>query len=166
MRGARLAPIALAAALVAAAVFGWRAWTGGEERVIRARLASLVAEINARPGEGLGAVAHAAEIGSYFTEDVQIDLGPGTNPIQGRPMLIGMASRLGSRLSAFELVLEDVVVELTGDTAADVRLTASFVRRDTAAGLEPMDPSEFAVDMTRADGTWRIARLTVVQILR
>lgn len=166
MLAGRLGPIALAAALLAAAVFGWRAWTGGEEAVIRARLASFVAAVNSKPGEGLGAVAHAADIGSYFTEDVQIDLGPGTNPIQGRSMLIGIASRLQSRLSAFELVLEDVVVELTGETTADVQLTASFIRRDTAAGLEPMDPTEFAVLMTQADGTWRIGRLTVVQVLR
>lgn len=166
MRRGRLGVIALAVVLAIAAVFAWRAWTGGEEAAIRRRLASLTTAVNSPAGEGLGAVAHAADVGSYFTDDVRIELGPGTTPIQGRTMLIGMATRLQPRLAAYELVMDDVGVELTSDTTADVQLTASFIKRSDPAGQDSLDAREFALEMTRADGAWRIARLSVVQTLR
>ena len=160
----RLGAIALVVVLAIAAVFAWRAW-GGEEAAIRRRLASLTTEVNSPAREGLGAVAHAADVGSYFTDDVRIELGPGTTPIEGRTMLIGMATRLQPRLAAYELVLDDVGVELTSDTTADVQLTASFIKR-SAPTEDSSDAREFALKMSRADGTWRIARLSVVQTLR
>lgn len=156
--------IVLAVALGIAAFVAWRAW-GGEEAAIRRRLASLTTSVNAPAGRGLGAVAHAAEVGGYFTDDARIELGPGTTPIEGRTMLIGMATRLQPRLAAYELVIDDVGVELTGDTTADVQLTARFIKR-SGPTEDSLDAREFALKMTRADGTWRISRLSVVQTLR
>lgn len=159
--------LALAAVVAAAGVLAWRAWSGGEEAAVRARLASLAEQINAPAGEGLGAVAQAAAIGDYFTEDVVIDLGPGTSPIESRPMVIGMAARLRPRIGAFRLVLDDIVVEMAeGEAAAAVRLTVSFIRRSAATGQEPLDAREFALSMRRDDGEWRIARLALVATLR
>lgn len=112
-------------------------------------------------------MAHAAEFGSYFTDDVVIDLGPGTSPIQGRTMLIGMAARLQSRLAVYRLVLDDVSVELDeAAPAADVRLTASFIERGNGTGQGAVDARELALVMARDNGTWRIARLATVETLR
>ena len=153
--------------LVAASLLAWRAWSGGEEAAVRARPRSLAEQVNAPPGEGLGAITQAAAIGSFFTDDVVIDLGRGTSPIQGRTMLIGMAARLHQRTAAFRLVLDDIGVELKDeDSAADVTLTASFIRRATAAGQDSMDAREFALEMRRDDGEWRIARMAIVEALR
>lgn len=163
----RGAALALAAVVVVASLFAWRAWFGGEEAAVRARLESLAAKVNTDAGDGLGALAHAADLGGHFTADVMIDLGPGTAPIQGRTMLIGMATRLQPRLAAFRLVLDDIGVDLhENDSAADVRLTASFIERTAAGGTNAVDARELALTMTREDGTWRIARLATVETLR
>lgn len=147
--------------------FAWRAWSGGEEAAVRARLAALVSEVNAPAQEGLGGMARAASIGAYFTDDVQIEMGRGTSPIEGRPMLIGMAARLQPRLSSYKLEIDDVGVTLSnGDTAADVRLTARFTSRAGTEGQASVDARELALGMVRIEGTWRIARLSVVEALR
>jgi hypothetical protein len=166
-RAGKGALFAGAGILIVAAIIGWKYWSGGEAAAVRARLQALETEINRTAGEGLGAIAHAAEIGGYFTNDVVIDLGPGTSPIEGRAMLTGMAARLQSRLAAFRLVFDDVQVELSeADTVANVTLTASFIRRAAATGQDAMDAREFVLVMRKDGGTWRIARLTVVSTLR
>lgn len=161
---ARIAAVAIAALCV---VFAWRSWTSNDERAVRARLDALTADVNRTVSEGLGTVVHAADIGSYFTEDVVVDLGEGAAPIVGRTTLVGMASRLQRRTAAFRLRFDDVGVRLgAGATAADVMLTASFVRRDDGAGAESTDAREFALAMTKMSGVWRIARVAAVDTLR
>jgi hypothetical protein len=155
----RLAGCALLAAALSAC-----SW--GEESAIRSRLERLAEEANRPPAAGLALVAHAASIGDYFTGDVTVDLGPGTTPIQGREMLVGMVARLQPRTAAYEVRLEDSVIELADDnTTAGASVTVSIVPRRPAPGEGP-DPREFALNMVKADGLWRIARVTAVQPLR
>jgi hypothetical protein len=60
-----------------------------------------------------------------------------------------------------------VTVEgVPGGGAADVLLTASFVRRSISTGEESLDAHEYALVMTKADGVWRIARITAIDTLR
>jgi hypothetical protein len=78
-----------------------------------------------------------------------------------------MAARLQPRTAAFRLDLDDVGIELVpGGTAADVMLTASFVRRSISTGEESRDAREFAVVLLKTDGTWRISRITAIDTLR
>lgn len=159
----RKTAIAGVAAVVTVAL-AWVLWqrvSSADERAIRARLEALCAEINA------SAVARPEQIGSYFTEDAVVDLGKGTAAINGRQTLIGMAARLQPRTAAFRLAFDDIGVTLSPDrTAADVALTASFVLRRLPTGDESRDAREFSVALTRADGAWRIARATAVEVLR
>jgi hypothetical protein len=139
---------------------------GGEERAIRSRLAALMAEANKPAAEGLALVAHAASIGDYFATDAVVDLGDGSTPIQGREMLIGMVARLQPRTAAYRVALDDVEVRVAEDgesagVAATVIVTPRQRGEDGGA-----DAREFALTMTKADGAWRIARVTAVQTLR
>ncbi|MBA3885601.1 MAG: DUF4440 domain-containing protein [Acidobacteria bacterium] len=154
------------AVILLLALLACGACSRGEESAIRSRLAALAAEANKPPAEGLGLVAHATAMGGYFTDDVVVDLGPGTNPIQGREMLIGMLGRLQPRTSAYRVALEDLDVRVTegGETAA-LAMTVRIVPRSATSG-EATDAREFAATMSKADGTWRIARMTAVQTLR
>jgi hypothetical protein len=158
-------------AVAAAAFFAWSR-PSGDERAIRARLDGLVATVNANNGEGLAAMAHAAEIGGYFTDDAVVDLGEGTARIVGRSTLMGMAARLQPRAAAFRLRFDDVGVRVApGGTSADVTLTASFIQRATGPeGESPegesMDAREFTLAMTRSSGGWQIARITAIDTLR
>jgi hypothetical protein len=154
-------------ALAAVTYFVWRTRESDDERAIRARIASLRDEINSSTVDGLGTVAHAARIGSYFTDDVTIELGEGATAIQGRDTLIGMAARLQPRTAAFRLEIDDVGVEMVpGAAAADVLLTASFVRRSLSTQEESRDAREFSLVCRKNAGTWRIGRVTAIDTLR
>jgi hypothetical protein len=154
------------AVVVAIALLGWR-FRPSDERTIRDRLDRLAADFNASTTDGLGTVAHAAQLGSYFTEDIVVDLGPGTAPIAGRDTLIGMAARLQPRTASFRVELADVNVAVSADRAhADVNLTASFIRRSITTGEQSIDAREFAVDMRKTGREWNIARVASVDTLR
>ena len=153
--------------LAGLAVFAWRTREGGEERTIRERIEALRTEVNASTLDGLGTAGRAAQIGSYFTDDAVVELGGASVPIRGRETLMDMAARLQPRTAAFRLDLDDVGIELVpGGTAADVMLTASFVRRSISTGEESRDAREFAVVLVKTDGTWRISRITAIDTLR
>lgn len=151
------------------AVAGYMLWHNrqSDERKIRSVLTSLAGDFNASTTDGVGTVARAAQLGSYFSDDVVVDLGPGTAPIERRETLIGMAARLQPRTSAFRVELDDVNVRVAeGHRDADVTLTVSFIRRSIATGEQSIDAREFALVMTQSGGTWRIARATSVDTLR
>ncbi len=154
-------------ALAAIAFVVWSRWGSNDERVIGERLEALRTEVNHSTADGLANIARAASIGSYFTEDVVVDLGEGSAPIRGRMTLIGMAERLQPRTSAFRMELDDVTIEMTpGATTADATLTASFIRRSVSTGEESRDAREFGLGLVKAGGTWRIARVTAIDVLR
>ncbi|MGB2716087.1 MAG: nuclear transport factor 2 family protein [Vicinamibacterales bacterium] len=162
----RTKAIAGALAIALLAFWGWRSWWPDDKRDIRRRLNAFESDFNDSTTDGLGAVARAARIGSYFTDDVVVELGQGSPPIRGRETLIGMASRLQTRTSAFTLQLLDIQVEVQGPSEADVRLTASFRRRSLPSGDESIDAQEFAVRMVKTDGEWRMSHVTAVEPFR
>jgi hypothetical protein len=159
--------VIVALALALAGILAWRGLSWGDEREIRAALASLADDFNASATEGLGTLARAAQLGSYFTEAVVVDLGPGSAVLEGRERLIGMAARLQPRTAAYRVVLDDVTVDKTdGDRPRDVTLTVSFIQRTAEAGGRVTDAREFALQMIKDGGRWRIARATAIDTFR
>lgn len=159
--------LAAIAASLALAV-GWHWWGSSEERAVRTRLDTLASVVNESPEEGLGVMTRAAALGNFFAADVVVELGEGTSPITGRSTLIGMATRLGRRAGQTKLRFDDVEVRFEGSRrdAADVTLTASFVRAATDVEPESLDAREFALEMARASDVWRIARVRAVDTLK
>lgn len=162
----RRAALVAAIVIVLAGGLVWRGPWWGSERAIRSALASLANEFNASTSEGLGTLARAAQLGSYFTEQVVVDLGPGSAVIEGRDRLVGMAARLEPRTAAFRVVLDDISIETTNGGTADVVLTVSFIARNTTTDEETTDPREFALQMIEDGGRWRIARATAIDAFR
>jgi hypothetical protein len=156
----------LAVAVIAAAFWLWRTYGTPDERAIRGRLDALAIELNASTADGVGTALRAARLGHYFTDDVLVELGPGSPPIRGRETLMAMASRLRPRTSAFEVDLDDVTVDVLDGTRADVTLTALIRRRIAASGEESLDAREFSATLEKSGGEWRIARVTAVDTLR
>lgn len=144
------------------AVAAWRYWRPNDERDVRRRLNALASDFNESTTDGLGAVARAARMGAYFTEDIVVDLGQGAPPIRGRETMMGMAARLQPRTAAFSVELLDINVKISPPSAADVSLTAAFRRRNPATG-EEIDAQELALRMSKADGEWRISHVTAVE---
>jgi ketosteroid isomerase-like protein len=148
----------------AVAAFAWTRWTSDEAAVER-RLHGLAAEVNESIIDGAGLRARSAQLGTYFTDDVVIDLGKGAAAIRGRATVLDMASRLQPRTSAFTLQLTDIGVVLAPDRlSGSVVLTAEFTRR--GGGENAIDARELSLAVTRADGDWRISRLTVVEAFK
>lgn len=160
------ARLAAGLAVLAAAVVAWRMWPGGEEQAVRGRLERLAREFNSSVSDGLGAVAHAAELGTFFTEDVVITLGQGSTPIVGRQTLIGMATRLQPRTATFEVAFEDVTIRRLADGEADVALTATFTRRGQTSEDQSLDAREFELSMRKVGGEWLIARAATVETIK
>jgi hypothetical protein len=134
---------------------------------IRKRLETFAADINASTTDGEGFVARAVHFGSFFADDVEIDLGRGAAPIRGRETVVGMAARLQPRTAAFEIRFEDIGVSMAPDrNAAEVHLTAEFIRRSITTGEQSMDAREFMLDMRRLGDQWVIGRVTAVDTLK
>lgn len=158
---------AIAAVAVCAGAWAWFAFRPGPEARIERRLQALAAEFNESTTDGLGTVARAARIGSYFTDDVVVDLGQGTPPIQGRETVIGMTARLQPRTAALRLELVDITVALRSHDRADVSLTATFGRRAIGVeSAESVDARELAITMMETGGEWRVSHVRVVDAFR
>lgn len=161
--------VVIPSALVVLLVAGiWYAAQGRDEtRDVRRRLEALSESVNSSTTDGRGPEARAAQLGAFFADDVEIDLGRGAQPIRGRAMVISMAERLQPRTAAFRLKFEDVTVAMDpGGASAAVHLTAEFIRRDLISGGESLDAREFTMAMQRAADGWQIRRVTGVDTLK
>ena len=165
MTGRRTAAAIAVIAVGAAAVFWYT--SRSDEAEIGRRLDRLATEINTGVTEGLGTTVRAAAIGSYFTDDVTIDLGPGTEPIRGRDTLVGMAARLQPRTSVFRVQFVDVTPKVSEDRAsATVSLTAEITNTSISSREQSLDAREFSFEMAQAGGVWRISRVKAVETIK
>jgi hypothetical protein len=163
-------PRALAGA-AAVVILGLAAWyvtrSDSGTADIRRRLQALSRDVNQTATAEHSPEARAAHLGSYFTEDIEVDLGQGTAPIRGRATLIGMAERLQPRTSAFTLRFEDITVAMSpGGETADVHLTAEFIRRSITTNDQSRDAREFTLGLRRSGGDWQISRVTAIDTLK
>ena len=159
----RRVQLTLALVVAAAGLWWWNSRSSSAEREIHALFEGFAREFNSGASGGLGLVARAAHIGEYFTPDVVIELGQGSPPIQGRETLMGMASRLQPRTSAFELEFDDVTVQLMDPDHADVTFTALFRQ---VTGEKSIDAREFSGELVRAGGRWRVNKVVAIDTLR
>jgi hypothetical protein len=144
----------------------WLFWPEGDERAIKRRLNELVAEANTGGGEGLALVTRAAQLGSYFTADVVVDLGSGA-PIAGRETLVAVASRFHPAATGGAVALEDVAVaKRKGTDLADVALTVTLTGIDARTGERTMDAREFSLELRKESGEWLIARAAAIDPLK
>ena len=137
-----------------------------DERAIRGQLDALAAEFNAATTDGLGTVARVARLAEFFTPDVVVELGKGSPPIVGRETLMGMAARLQPRTSAFTVETVDVIIDALEPERAEVTFTLVIRRRSVVSGEESIDGREFAAEMRKMDGSWRIGHVTAIDTLR
>jgi hypothetical protein len=141
-------------------------WWGSEKAAITERLREFTHVVNAAAPEGLGSVSRAAEIGSFFTDDVVVELGEGSTPIAGRETLMAMSMRLQPRLAQFTVGFADANISVAADKqSADVTLTIEFFSRDQTA-RQQMDAREFKLGMRQVDGVWKMSRVTAVDTLK
>ena len=152
--------VIVAAAIGAIVALGYPVLFPSDEHRIRKQLDDLVQTVNRPPGEGMDALARAAQIGDVFATDVTIDFGDGP-PVRGREAIIGIASRLQDRARTVKVSIQDVDVTVASDRAsADVDLTVVVNTQDST------DAREFQVQMVKPQDQWLIGRATAVKVLQ
>jgi hypothetical protein len=156
--------IAIVAALVAA-YYGYQTWFPDDEGRIRTALDELATTVSQSGGEGLSQVARAARFGSFFTQDVVVDLGPPFSPIHGRDTIMALAARSQIPGEGFTVRFVDVAVtvDLSG-LAATASMTATVQGR-SLGDLQAIDAKELEMAFRKIDGEWRIDRVTGVQAI-
>ena len=162
----RRRPVLVSLAVLVLAVVAWRYWVPDDKRDVRRRLNAFAAEFNETTAAGLATIAHAARIGTYFTEDVVVELGDGAPPIRGRQTLIAMATRLQPRTSAFTLELLDQNVTISAPSTAEVNVTAAFRRRGRVAGEDAVEARELALRMVKTGGNWLVSEVKAVETFK
>jgi hypothetical protein len=160
--------LGIAAVVVLLAGGAWYLTRPADEGApLRERLQAFAEAFNSSTMDGSGPAARAKQLAAFFTEDVDVEFGRGASPIKGRETLMGMAERLQPRTAMFRLKFEDLTVAMSpGGDAADVHLTAEFIRRSITTGEESLDAREFTIGMRRVDSEWRIARVTAIDTLK
>ena len=156
--------VAVVVALVAA-YYAYQTLFPDDEGRIRTALDELATTVSQSGGEGLSQVTRAARFGSFFTQDVVVDLGPPFSPIHGRDTIMALAARSQIPGEGFNVRFVDVTVtvDLSG-LAATASMTATVQGR-SLGDLQAIDAKELEMAFRKIDGEWRIDRVTGVQAI-
>ena len=138
-----------------------------EEGRVRRQLDALAESASVEPGESaLIRAARAARVGSYFTDQVRLDLGEPYRPVAGRDALTGLAAaiRLPTGGIRVEIARADVTLDETGSRAT-VEMTAEVESSSSGGGERMLDGRDFLVRFVKVDGEWLIEELRAIQVV-
>jgi ketosteroid isomerase-like protein len=152
-----------------AVISGWLAWKTlfpSEEQRIRARLDEIVETVNAPSADGLGKIADAVRLASFFTEDVTIEPGQPYPTMRGRDAVVAAAAAAGRAAGGFELSFADVQVAVGDGETATAHLTLTLTWTNAQTGAPTMDAREVELALRKEEGEWRVAVATPVATLQ
>jgi phage terminase large subunit-like protein len=137
-----------------------------DESVIKKRMQTIARLASFGPGEGdLTRLANVSQLAGFFTQDISMRF-EGTRPelqnLSGRDTLRQMLLMARANLQRMSVRFPDIVVAVDPDRrTAKVDLTVvADVNADKEVILQ-----ELKLDLTRADGSWRISRVETLKAL-
>lgn len=166
-----------------------------EERKIARRLDGLADRVSADSEENpVIQMAGAARLGQYFTEDVVIDVGGGSEPIRRRDSVTALAAQARAAIQGLKVNFEDVDITVSASDTATAHLTLVVSGRErnraasspdagsTGAGVQGgggpglglqgvgapslgFDARELAITFKQVDGEWFIAHVEILKTL-
>ena len=162
----RLSSLVVVAALAAAGLWAWRAWSPSPEKAIRHRLKELARTASFGPNEGgLARMRYGQELAGFFAEDaeVRLDVGNTVATKGGREQLRDTAVGVRMTLGSLQVEFQDFNIVLGADRhSAEVDLTA--------VGRIPTEPDpevyELKFLLRRTGGDWLIRRVETVKTPR
>jgi ketosteroid isomerase-like protein len=166
VKGANVVRLLLALFAVTGGWLAWRTLFPSEEQRIRARLDQIVDTVNAPSADGLGKMADAARLASYFTADVTIDPGQPYPPMRGRDAVVAAAAAAGRAAGGFELSFADVEVAVGNGDTATAHLTLTLTWTNAQTGAPTLDAREIELALRKEAGEWRVATATPVETLQ
>lgn len=137
-----------------------------DETVIRKRMQTIARLASFNPGEGdLARLANISQLTAFFTPDISMRF-EGTRPelqnLSGRDTLRQLFMVARSNLQRMSVRFPDIVVTVDPDgrtatvnvtVVADVNAEKDFILQ------------ELKLDLTRADGSWRVSRVETIRAL-
>jgi hypothetical protein len=144
-------------------LYSWY-WPSDEGR-IRDALDDLAATVSEPDGDGLGQMARAARLGSFFAQDVVVDLGAPYGRIEGRDTVMALAAKAPVPGEGLDVRFVDVSIDVApGGEDAVVHLTATVASRGRPFDSS-LDAKELEMAWRKVDDTWVIARVIGVSPL-
>jgi len=137
-----------------------------DEAVIKKRLQTIAQLASFNPGEGnIARLSNVNQLAVFFTQDISIRFEgsrPELQDLSGRDTLRQLLLVARSNLQRMSVRFPDIVVAVDPDgRAARVDLTVvADVNADKDVILQ-----ELKLDLTKADGSWRVSRVETLKAL-
>jgi hypothetical protein len=162
----RLFSLLAAAAMAAAGLWGWRAWSASPEKAIRQRLGDLARTASYGPNQSpLAKMLDCDKLAGFFAPnaEVQLELGNTFENLSGRENLREAAMNARAAYAGLKVDFHDMNIAVGADRrSAEVDLTAlGKVSGDP-------DPQVFELKflLKQIGGDWMIRRIETVRTLR
>ena len=158
--------VLIAVALIAA-YYAYRWYFPDDEAVIRARLDDLAATVShTGGGEGFSMIARAAKFGTFFTQDVLIEIGGGFAPIRGRDTVLAIAAKAQVPGEGFIISFVDVTVTVEPSGSSALATLTATAQGRSLGDLQAIDARELEMAFLKVDGEWQIDRVTGVETIQ
>lgn len=154
----------MAAALAAAAWYGWQWLFPDDEARIAAVLARIADAVQEEGSQPAASLARAARIARELAPEVTVDAGPPFDRVAGREALAAAAARARSRVQDLEIRFPemDIVVSPERETAlARVTAEARFV----GASGQVREARELEIGFVRREGEWLVGSVVLVRAI-
>ncbi len=163
----RVSSLIILAVALAAAYYAYRRYFPDDEAVIRARLDDLAATVShTGGGEGFSTLTRAAKFGTFFTQDVVIDIGGGFAPIQGRDMVLALAAKAQVPGEGFTIRFVDVTVVVDPSGLSALATMTATAQGRSLGDFQAIDARELEMAWRKNDGEWQIDRVTGVEAIQ
>jgi len=151
---------------LAAAYYAYRWCFPDDEAVIRTRLDDLAATVSHSSAEGFAQLTRAAKFGTFFTEDVVIEIGGGVASIRGRDTVMALAAKAQVPGEGFTIRFVDVTVVVDPSGLSALATMTATAQGRSLGDYQAIDARELEMGWRKVDGEWQIDRVTGVETLQ
>ena len=157
--------VSIVVALVAA-YYAYQWYFPDDEALLRARLDDLAATVSHTGGDGFSQLTRAAKFGTFFTEDVVIEIGGGIAPIRGRETVMALAAKAQVPGEGFTIRFVDVTVAVDPSGLSALAAMTATAQGRSLGEFQAIDARELEMGWRKVEGEWRIDRVTGVETIQ
>jgi hypothetical protein len=152
--------------LVAAGLWGWRAWFPAPEKVIRRRLVELAEAVSFGPKDGpLALLFNPDKVASLCAPDVRVNVSNFgySEALSGRDDVRKAAALIRSSFTSLTVTFPDVLVRLAPDQQSAI---VEATLRGRGSNGRDLQFVELRFAMRKIDGEWLIATAETASTLQ
>ncbi len=110
-------------------------------------------------------IARMQKLTSFFVENCQIDVGSPVPNMTNRNELVGTFSQICQLENSLEVNLSEVSITLESDTLARSSFIATAVISSSLIEKESIYPRQLSLEWEKIEGSWKIKRAKVIEVL-